>query len=208
MEDRILRTPPSSLHYSTTPLPLDRLIRHRDAAEDELVALGGEIEKLQHRPADDPLVADQRLDHVRVGIAGTGDEFAGPEFGVEVAPDFAHPVVIALNSPVRVFVLQLDLDQETVAEDEERPPESRLDQAFDGPDFALLFSLAGEDFCLRADEDLFQSCHRIVPMKSERRRNIFDCPGGRNQSENKRERGGASHGTAVYNRRFNWPAVA
>src|SRR3954451_16421332 len=100
---------------------LDRLVGNRNAAADVFVSLGGKVKQLQHRAADNPLVADQRLDYVRLGIARTRNKFAGAELGVEVAADFAHPLVETLDRPVGIFILELHFDQETVAEEEKRP---------------------------------------------------------------------------------------
>src|ERR1043166_7194040 len=45
----------------------------RERAEDELVVLRGKIEELEHRRADRPLITDERLDDVGVGIARARD---------------------------------------------------------------------------------------------------------------------------------------
>src|SRR4051794_35101253 len=97
------------------PTQSNRLVGHRDRAKNVLVALGGKVKQLEHRPAYDPLIADKRLDHVGIGVAGTGNKFAGAKFRVEVAPNFAHPVVEPFNGPIGILVLELHFDEETVA---------------------------------------------------------------------------------------------
>ena len=52
---------------------LERFVINRNRAVKERVVLGREVKKLKHRRADHPLIANQRLDDVRIGIARTRD---------------------------------------------------------------------------------------------------------------------------------------
>lgn len=48
---------------------LKRLVIDRDGAVNERIVLRGEVEELEHRRTDHPLIADQRLNDVGIGIA-------------------------------------------------------------------------------------------------------------------------------------------
>ena len=48
---------------------LERFVIDRDGAKNERVVLRGEIEKFQHGRAYGPLVADERLHDIGIGIA-------------------------------------------------------------------------------------------------------------------------------------------
>ena len=61
-------------------VPLNRLVGDRDAAEDHRVALRGEIKEFEHRSANDPLIAHERLDHVGIGVARRDTNFPVPNF--------------------------------------------------------------------------------------------------------------------------------
>src|SRR5204863_3951041 len=133
---------------------------------------GGKIEKLEHRVTDHPLVADQRLDHIGIGVPRARDQFSGAVLFIEVLANFAHALVVPFDRAI-VFVEQLHAVKSAVLEREPGPLQSRMDQPFHGPDVASLFFLAQNDFCLGAFENAFNSLHGIVPAKAEGRKQLL-----------------------------------
>ncbi len=83
-----------------------RFIIDRNRAVNERVVLRREIKKLEHRRANHPLIADQRLDDVGVGVLRTRDQFTCSVLFIEVFANFSHPLVVALDRPVWIFILQ------------------------------------------------------------------------------------------------------
>ena len=69
--------------------------------------------------------------------------------------------------------LQFDLDEETFLELEQRALQSRLNQAFHGPDLAPFLLLATDDLRFRSHQHLFDFRGRIVPPKPERRQQLI-----------------------------------
>ncbi len=94
-------------------------------------------------------------------------------------------------------VLQFHLDEKTFLESKEGPLETRLDEAFHGPDKTLFLSVLGHDLGFRSQEDLLDLRHRVVPVKSEWRRNVIhrSCgDGGKEQ----RDQGGPKESHASH----------
>src|ERR1041385_1066026 len=149
---------------------------------------GGKIEKLEHGRAHHPLVTDQCLDDIAIGVPRARDQFSGAVFFVEVLANFAHALVVPFDRAI-VFVEQLDTVKSAFLEREPGPFQPGMDQPFHGPDVASLFFLAQNDFCLGAFENSFNSLHRIVPAKAEGRKQLLGgLPG--NCQERKSERYG------------------
>ena len=132
----------------------------------------GKIEEFQHRAAHDPLVSDQRLDDVGVRVAGARDQFSGAEFSVEIAADFPHAIVVILNRPFVVLVLQFDLGEKPFLKFEERTLQARLHQVHHRPDFAFFLFFARHDLGLGHSQDLLDLARRIVPAEAEGRGDI------------------------------------
>src|SRR5712691_4164406 len=84
---------------------LERFVINRNRAVKERVVLGREVKKLKHRRADHPLIANQRLDDVRIGIARTRDYFSCSVLLAEVFTNLSHPLVVMFDRPVRIFIL-------------------------------------------------------------------------------------------------------
>ena len=106
-----------------------------------------------------------------------------PYFCVEVAPDFAHPVVVMLKRPVRIFVLQFDL--------RELPPlklkSVRFNPGWINPSTVQIsvpsFVSRPTVFRFRALQDLLDPTGRIIPAKAKRRRNFVRQAAGRNEGK-------------------------
>ena len=117
--------------------------------------LGGEIEELDGGVVLVPLVADEGLHDVALGLAGAGDELAGAEFLLDAAADLGHEIVIFRDVPVGALVLELDLDQLAVAEVEDGAAKDLLDEALDGPCLAAGDIVTVHDVGLCAPEEAF-----------------------------------------------------
>src|SRR5687768_17805739 len=80
--------------------------------------------------------------------------------------DLAHAVVVTLDRPIRVFVLQLHLHEKTVAKRKERSPQPRLHESLDRPDVALLFFLArSEEHTSELQSRLHLVCRLLLEKK-------------------------------------------
>src|SRR5206468_4492409 len=106
-----------------------RLVIDTDRPIEIRPALGREIEQLEHGGADHPLVADQRLNDIGISIARSRNQFAGTELRVEVTANFAHPLVVPFDCPVRIFVLQFDSVQRALLESKQRALQTGMNQS-------------------------------------------------------------------------------
>ena len=131
--------------------------------------LGGEIEELDGGVVLVPLVADEGLHDVALGLAGAGDELAGAEFLLDAAADLGHEIVIFRDVPVGALVLELDLDQLAVAEVEDGAAKALLDEALDGPCLAAGDIVTVHDVGLCAPEEAFEAVRGFAPLEAEGR---------------------------------------
>jgi hypothetical protein len=145
----------------------ERFVIDCDGAKDKRVVLGGEIEKLEHRRADHPLIADEGLNYVVVSVARARYQFTGTVFFIEVFADLSHPLVVALDRPVGIFILQFHPEERACFKGKERALQTGMDKALDRPDFAALFFFAGNNLRFGAVEHGFHPRHRIVPAKTK-----------------------------------------
>ena len=108
---------------------LNLLISHRDIAVNVGLFLRREVEKLEGRFPDHPLITDQRLNDVRVVVARTRNQTPSSILGVKVTADFPHPIVVMFQRPIRILVLQFNLRERAALEGKECPLQSRMDQS-------------------------------------------------------------------------------
>jgi len=178
-------------HFSAGSTASKCFVIDADRPVNVLAAFGREIKELEHGRANDPLVTDQRLNDFGIVVARARNQFAGAELSIEVAPDLSHPRVVPFDRSIGVLVLQFDPEKRTVFEGKKRALQARMNQTFNRPDIAVLFFVAGNDFCFGAIEDCFDARGRIVPTKPKRRQKLLGSMRGRgdgSKSEQKKKR--------------------
>ena len=141
---------------------------------DVVIAFGREEKKFDRAGRLPPLISDDRLHHISLGLLVFGQHGGGSVSCFQPFACVIEELLISDEVPAGLLVLKLDFDKVLlVAEVKNCPFESRLDQAFDRPGLAAL------DHCLFNDlsagvadhfRDLFLS---FGPMKAEGRADLL-----------------------------------
>src|SRR3984957_12596322 len=135
---------------------------------DVVIAFGREEKKFDRAGRLPPLISDNRLHHISLGLLVFGQHGGGSVSGFRPFACVIKELLISDEVPAGLLVLKLDFDKVLlVAEVKNCPLESRLDEAFDSPGLAALDHCFSNDLGTGAGDRLGNLFLSFGPMKAE-----------------------------------------